>query len=63
MAKKIRVSYRVEPDVKQALIDIARRRSMSETEVLEIAVKLLKGDESPLDTLYPESTQQKEIPT
>lgn len=54
MANKVRASYRVEPEIKRMIVDIATRRNMSETTVLEIAVKVLHGNQSVLDALYPE---------
>jgi len=55
MANKVRLSYRIDEDISQMVSELAKRHKIEKTLVVEIAIRQLYDDPSPLEAAFPAS--------
>lgn len=53
MANKVRASYRIELEIDQMILDMASKYKIDKTLVLEIAIRQLYNNQSPLAAAFP----------
>lgn len=53
MANKVRASYRIDRDTAAMIIDMAAKYSIEKTMVIEIAIRQLYSNQTPLAAAFP----------
>lgn len=53
MAKKLRISYRLSPETKKMISDMAQQHNVSETLIIEVSVRSMYENRLPLDMAFP----------